>query len=146
MKQRSIQLPPLLPDDTTHGHPSFSDTIFGPNKSISIWFVAMENRKSTIRVTLATGSSYIKDTAGTTWNENPYTLVSDNDPSHLPWQDTILLFWNGLLASGVKIGEGLHTITFKIKDYDDNDSLERTRNIEYDATKPTGTITPTIIQ
>lgn len=144
MKARSEQLPPLVPDDDTHGKPTLSRKIFGPNKPVDISFVVMENRKETVFVSILAGADPIKDTAGKVWDggaEATHNLSEDKTVGALPWKDTISLSWKGDLGSdNKKLADGEHTVTIKVTDQDGNTSEERTLTVKYDKTKPRGTI------
>jgi hypothetical protein len=147
VKLRSTQLPPLVPDDGKHGQPSISAKIFGPNKPVDISFVAMENRQKTVFILIRSGAAAIKDTVGKVWDGGlsaTYDLAADSNASSLPWKDTITVSWKGDYGTG-DLDDGQHTVTIKIKDQDDNDSEERSRTVKYDKTKPTGTITVSVL-
>jgi len=146
IKAKSEAFPPLVPDDPTNGEPSISAKIFGPNDPVDIEFVAMENRKKTIYVSVLAGSTAIEDTSGKTWDGGSganYDLPSESDTDQLPWKGTLTFSWDGTLSSG-DLDDGLHTIAMKVKDKDSNESKERTRTVKYDKTKPTGSITVTV--
>ena len=143
----STNLPPLVPDDDTHGKPSISAKIFGPNKPVDVFFVAMENRKKTVMVSILAGTEAIKDTSGKVWDGSSSAtndLAADSSASSLPWKDTIIKSWSGDLVSGV-IDDGNYSVKMKVKDQDGNDSEERTRSVKYDKTKPIGTITVSVL-
>lgn len=147
IKAKSKALPPLVPDDATHGEPSISEKIFGPNSDpVDIEFIAMENRKKTIYVSVLAGSTAIEDTSSKTWDGGSgadYDLPSEDDTDQLPWKGTLTLSWDGTLSSG-DLDDGQHTIALKVKDEDGNESEERTRTVKYDKTKPSGSITVTV--
>jgi len=147
LDEKSRKLPPLVPDDDTHGEPSISAKIFGPNKPVDVSFVAMENRKETVRVTILAGTDAVKDASGTKVMDgganSGYILPSDSSPMALPWRGTITVAWKGDLGTG-QLADGNHTVKMKVRDQDGNDSEERTRTVKYDKTKPTGTITVNI--
>jgi hypothetical protein len=147
MIAHSIELPPLVPDDTTHGAPSISARIFGPNKPVDVSFVAMENRTQRVFVSILAGSSAIKDTIGDVWDGSStawWDLPADSSASSLPWSGTIICSWKGDLGTGV-LDDGNYTVKMKVKDSDNNDSGEGSRSVKYDKTKPTGTITVTVL-
>lgn len=147
MKARSEALPPLVPDDATHGQPSISAKIFGPNTPVDISFVAMENRQKTVFVSILAGTVAVKDTAGKVWDGGSSAtnnLAYDGNATALPWKDTIARSWKGELGFG-QLDDGNHTIKMKVKDQDENDSEERIRTVKYDKTKPTGTITVSVL-
>jgi hypothetical protein len=147
MKARSNALPPLIPDDATHGQPSISATIFGPNKPVDVSFVAMENRKKTVLVSILAGTSAIKAVSGTVLDggaTSGYDLVSDPSLTALPWHGTISVSWKGDLGTG-ELVDGNYTVKMKVKDHDGHDSEERTRPVKYDKTKPTGTIAVSVL-
>jgi hypothetical protein len=136
-----------MPDDATHGQPSISAKIFGPNKPVDISFVAMENRKKTVLASIIAGTSAIKDASGTVLDggaASGYDLVSDTSSTALPWHGTIIVSWKGDLGTG-QLADGSYTVKMKVKDQDGNDSEERTRPVKYDKTKPTGTITVNVL-
>jgi hypothetical protein len=143
----ATHLPPLIPDDATHGHPAISAKIFGPNFPVDISFVAMENRKKTVFVTILAGTYAIKDTGGKNWDGSSAStndLAADSSVASLPWRDTIKRSWKGDLVTG-ELEDGSHTVKMKVRDQDGNDSEERTRSVKYDKTKPTGTITVNVL-
>jgi hypothetical protein len=147
LEAKSRKLPPLVPDDATHGQPSISAKIFGPNKPVDISLVAMENRQKTVLVSILAGAIAIKDTTGKVWDgssDASYDLAADGGASSLPWKDTITRSWKGDLGTG-QLADGNHTVKLKVKDQDGNDSEERTRSVKYDKTKPSGTITVNVI-
>ncbi len=144
MKERSIALPPLVPDDKTNGKPNISLKIFGPNKPVEISFVAMENRKKTVFVYVLAG------TAGGIMDYNSFKVLDgeanatrDLQPwDVLPWRSQIICKWTGDTATG-QIDDGNHVITMQVKDQDEKSSEKRNRTVMFDKTKPTGTITIT---
>jgi len=147
IKAHSAELPPLVPDDDTHGKPSISAKIFGPNKPVDVSLVAMENRQKTVLVSMLAGAAPMKDTTGKVWDGGEaatYDLAADGNASSLPWKDMITRSWNGDLGTG-QLADGNHSVKMKVKDQDGNDSEERTRSVKYDETKPTGTITVSVL-
>jgi hypothetical protein len=147
IRAHSAELPPMVPDDDTHGRPSISAKIFGPNKPVDVTFVAMENRLKTVIGSMLVGATAIKDTTGKVWDGGStatHDLAADSSVSSLPWKDTIAVSWKGDLGAGI-LADGNHTFKMKVKDQDGNDSEERTRSVKYDKTKPTGAITVNVL-
>ncbi len=143
----SLCLPPLVPDDAVHGHPSISAAVFSPSQPVAISFVAMENRKSDVFVTILADTTPIKDTAGKVWNggANATYPLPSGGAGQLPWHGTITINWSGQLSTGT-LAEGEHTIHMQVRDQDGNSSQDRTRTVRYDKTKPTGVVTVTVHQ
>lgn len=144
MKEQSTQLPPLIPDDSVHGQPSISAKIFGPQKPATISFRMLENRKSTVYLTVTASNSPIKSkTSGKIWDGGANadcTLASNGAADQLPWRLDANVAWDGTIDTGDLMADGQHTIRIKVRDVDGNHSEERTRTVKYDKTVPTGTI------
>jgi hypothetical protein len=142
MKKRSVELPPLIPDDDTNGKPNIAASIFGPNKPVVISFVAMENRKPTVSVFVLAGpAGGIKDNiSGKVWDGGANATMDLLPSDTFPWKRNIISNWNGDTATG-QINDGIHEISMQIKDQDTHLSEKRTRTVMFDKTKPTGTIT-----
>lgn len=143
MVDKSEHLPPIIPNDATHGQPSVSTSVFGPESPIVISFVAMENRQKTIFISILAGTTAIKDTSGKVWNGSAtatYDLASCAGSDQLPWKSTIAITWDGDLGTGT-LADGEHTIKIKAKDQDNNVSEERSLTVKYDKTAPTVTNT-----
>jgi hypothetical protein len=138
MKQRSKELPPIVPDSGTN--PFLSLKIFGPNKPVDIAFEAMENRRQTVYVSILAGSAGIRDrNTGKVWDGSStadYNLQEDKDLSALPWKGTVKCSWKGELGNGNLADDGIYVITMKVKDHDDKSSDARTRTVTFDKTKP----------
>lgn len=141
MKQRSKDLPPLIPDDDTNGKPNISLKFFGPSKPVEISFFAMENRKETVFVSvLADNADGIKDSiSGKVLDGEANATFDLLSWDVLPWRKQIICKWNGDTAAG-QIAEGIHEIVMQIKDQDEHLSEKRTRAIIFDKTEPTCTI------
>jgi len=147
MKERSRQLPPLVPDDKKHGEPKISAKLFGPNKPVDVSFVAMENRQSVVLVSITADNAAIRDVTGKDWDGSSTatnTLAKGPNVDSLPWKDTIKVSWNGKLNSGDLCKDGVLTVRMKVIDQDKLKSEERERTVKYDKTKPTGTISVSI--
>ncbi|MBM4048648.1 MAG: hypothetical protein FJ279_26395 [Planctomycetes bacterium] len=135
LQELSRALPPLIPNDVTHGRVEVSKQVFGPQDPTTISFIVVENRKAFVYLTIRGGDYAIRDMDGYLWLDTQWILPSASGTSNLPWKGEVTAVWRGAVEIG-ELNDGLHQVRIRAVDWDQNPSDERTVQVRYDKTKP----------
>ncbi|OHB64529.1 MAG: hypothetical protein A2Y77_07950 [Planctomycetes bacterium RBG_13_62_9] len=134
---RSEQLPPLV------RVPTVSKSLFGPEQPTTISFIVYENRTPGVNLFIVADSTPIKNTSGMTCDGSEQAAVPREAISYvsydnmLPWKTEPQVEWNGRLASGTLLPDGVHTVGVGVIDQDGNPSPWTEITIKYDRSAPT---------